>query len=172
MTAPTPAAAQLWARPAPVIAPRPVHRLADVIDLRGPDAVAAQPALALDFRGADDGFGPSPTSSSDLPCPRAWGQQVSQALVEVLGAHRPVTQLVRWTTTDVYARLARGAQAVPSRHPGRGRRPVVRRVRVDDCRDGVAEVAAVVVVGERVRALAFRMVGRDGRWVIDQLTVG
>lgn len=90
----------------------------------------------------------------------------------MLGAHRPVSQLVRWTTTDVYARLARGSQAVGNRHARRGRRPVVRSVHVTEDRDGLAEVAAVVVVGERVRALAFRMVGRDGRWVIDDLVVG
>lgn len=93
-------------------------------------------------------------------------------MVEVLAAHRPISQLVRWTTTEVYARLARGAQLAPTRHPGRSRRPVVRRVRVDEPRDGVAEVAAVVMIGDRARAIAFRMVGRDGRWVIDAMTVG
>ena len=128
--------------------------------------------LALDFHERDAFFGPQPTASADLPSARVWAQQVSQALVEVLGAHRPVSQLVRWTTTDVYARLARGSQAVGNRHARRGRRPVVRSVHVSGDRDGLAEVTAVVVVGERVRALAFRMVGRDGRWVIDELVVG
>lgn len=171
----TAAAARPIARPAPVIAPEPVERLADVVALRPGQGSAEGPrqqALALDFRTADDDFGPRATSSADLPCPRTWSYQVCQAMVEVLGSYRSASQLVRWTTTDVYTRLVRASSAAPRRHVGRGRRPVVRRIRVDDCRDGVAEVAAVVVMDERVRAIAFRMVGRDGRWVIDQLAVG
>lgn len=165
---------RLHLRPAPVIAPEPLDTVAGVVavPLTDEPGLDRQPELALDFHDRDAFFGPQPTASADLPSPRAWAQQVSQALVEVLGAHRPVSQLVRWTTTDVYARLARGSQAVGNRHARRGRRPVVRSVHVTEDRDGLAEVAAVVVVGERVRALAFRMVGRDGRWVIDDLVVG
>jgi len=161
-------------RPAPVIAPEPLDTAGGVVALPLDDEPDhdRQPVLALDFHERDAFFGPQPTASADLPSARVWAQQVSQALVEVLGAHRPVSQLVRWTTTDVYARLARGSQAVGNRHARRGRRPVVRSVHVSGDRDGLAEVTAVVVVGERVRALAFRMVGRDGRWVIDELVVG
>ena len=53
-----------------------------------------------------------------------------------------------------------------------GRRAVVRSVRVCEPADGVAEASAVVVDGGRVRAVAFRMVGLDGRWRVEALQVG
>ncbi|WP_409483555.1 Rv3235 family protein [Arsenicicoccus dermatophilus] len=165
------AAPRPYVRPAPRIVPEPVGHPSSPDDGHHGWTVG-QGTLDLDFRHRDAAFGPQPTASADLPPASAWAQQVSQAVVEVLAAHRPISQLVRWTTTEVYARLARGAQLAPTRHPGRGRRPVVRRVRVAEPRDGVAEVAAVVMIGDRARALAFRMVGRDGRWVIDAMTVG
>jgi hypothetical protein len=52
------------------------------------------------------------------------------------------------------------------------RRAVVRGVRVCEPADGVAETCAVVVDGARVRALAMRLVGVDGRWRIEALQVG
>ena len=52
------------------------------------------------------------------------------------------------------------------------RRAVVRSVRVCEPADGVAEACAVVLDGGRVRALAMRLVGMDGRWRIEALQVG
>jgi hypothetical protein len=49
---------------------------------------------------------------------------------------------------------------------------VVRGVRVCEPADGVAEASAVVVDGGRVRALAFRLVGLDGRWRVEALQIG
>ena len=51
-------------------------------------------------------------------------------------------------------------------------RAVVRSVRLCEPADGVAEASAVVVDGGRVRALAFRLVGLDGRWRVEALQVG
>ena len=80
--------------------------------------------------------------------------------------------MLRWTTPEVYAVIAR--RAAVSRHRGlpATRRATVRRVRVCEPADGVAEASAVVVDGSRVRALAMRLVGLDGRWVVEALQVG
>ncbi len=42
----------------------------------------------------------------------------------------------------------------------------------DQPTDGVAEVAAVFRTAERVRAMAFRIQGIDGRWRITHLQIG
>jgi len=56
--------------------------------------------------------------------------------------------------------------------PVAGRRPWARSVRsvhVSEPTDGVAEVTAVVDRGSRCAALALRMQGLDGRWLITAL---
>ena len=140
----------------------------------GPDAPCyVQEALAVDFELCSDQqlFGERPTRRSDLPDPRQWGGHLAQALVEVMAGVRPAPQVLRWTTTEVYAVVARRA-AVSTRRRGATRRTVVRSVRVCEPADGVAEVSAVVVDGGRVRALAMRLVGLDGRWRVEALQVG
>lgn len=120
----------------------------------------------------DHVFGPQATSTSELPDATDWAGHIGQALVEVLTGVRPAAQILRWTAPEVFEVVARrGAlaarQRVAAGGPARRRpahRPSVRRVRVGAPVDGVAEAAAVVVDGPRVRALAFRLVGQDGRW--------
>ena len=48
----------------------------------------------------------------------------------------------------------------------------MRRVRVCEPADGVAEAAVVVHHGDRVRAVALRLVGQDGKWRVSALQVG
>ena len=50
--------------------------------------------------------------------------------------------------------------------------PHVLTVRVCEPADGVAEVSVAFRRAERVRALAFRMEGVDGRWRITALQLG
>jgi hypothetical protein len=139
-----------------------------------------QDALAVDFTTLTDEqlFGAQATRRDDLPDPQEWGAHIAQALVEVMSGSRPAPQLLRWTVPEVYAVVARRA-VVSARRAGTlrrsrddVRRTVVRRVRVCEPADGVAEVSAVVVDGNRVRAVAFRMVGLDGRWRVEALQVG
>lgn len=112
------------------------------------------------------------TSRADLPDPDAWARRLSQILAEVLTGHRPHTQLVRWTTEQVYRHLRRSI-AVPSSSSSRRRtRPVVGTVRVCEPADGIAEVSAVLRTSGRTQALALRLEGMDGRWVITALQTG
>ncbi len=159
--------------PAPRTRP-PVIPEPDSWDLEpetGPHYV--QDALAVDFAPADPvGYGGRPTRRDDLPDPAAWAGHIAQGLVEVMAGARPAPQLLRWTTPEVYAVVARRGAVSARRQLPTTRRTVVRSVRVCEPGDGVAEVAAVVLDGGRVRALAFRLVGLDGRWRVEALQIG
>jgi hypothetical protein len=122
-------------------------------------------------------FGPQQTPRSLLPEPKPWAGRLVQAIVEVTAGVRPIGQLVRWTTTEVYdAVRSRGMAASRDAGPiGRTQRrlgAVVRSVHVNEPADGVAEVCAVVQQGARCRAIALRLEGIDGRWQCTALQVG
>jgi hypothetical protein len=119
-----------------------------------------------------DDFGPQPSASELLPPARSWAGRVVQAIVEVLAGVRPVGQLVRWTTADVYdeiANLVIPGPRLPDCGPPRG---VVRSVHVTEPADGVAEVCALVRRGARSTAVALRLEGMDGRWQCTALELG
>lgn len=137
-----------------------------------------QDALAVDFEAASDAqvFGPQRTASADLPDPREWAARLGQAIIEVMTGVRPAPQVVRWTTPEVYAVVARRG-ALVARRSAQGRttrrhRIQVVRVRVCEPADGVVEAAVVLRHGDRVRAVAMRMVGQDGKWRVSALQVG
>ena len=169
------------------VLPAPRHRPPVLTDTEwwpetdGDDPRYVQGALAVDFDSLTDEqlFGARPTRRDDLPDPREWAGHIAQALVEVMSGSRPAPQLLRWTVPEVYAVVARRAAVSARRAAGEGRRgtpaagrAVVRSVRLCEPADGVAEASAVVVDGGRVRALAFRLVGLDGRWRVEALQVG
>jgi hypothetical protein len=133
-----------------------------------------QDALAVDFASASDEqlFGPQATGRSGLPDPVHWAGHLAQAVVEVMSGLRQPPQILRWTTPEVYAVVARRGAVSARRGSTTARRAVVRSVRVCEPADGVAEACAVVLDGPRVRALAMRLVGVDGRWRIEALQVG
>lgn len=155
--------------PIPQTAP-PIIAVDEVTTARNP---YVQDALAVDFTPDDDRyFEHQRTRSLDLPDPHAFTRQLSQALVEVITGSRPAPQVVRWTTPEVYAVLARRSLVSARRNLPSARRAVVRRLRVQVPADGVVEACVVVVHHDRVRALAMRMTGLDGRWVVTDLTIG
>lgn len=138
-----------------------------------------QDSLALDYAGNpvevdedDRFFDPQRTRGQDLPDPYAFSARLAQALVEVMAGTRPAPQVVRWTSPEVYAVLARRSLVAARRGLRGGRPPVVRRVRVSEVADGVAEVCVVVVHPDRVRAMALRLAGVDHRWVVTDLVLG
>jgi hypothetical protein len=119
-----------------------------------------------------DEFGPRPTQRAALPAPRTWAGRVVQAIVEVLGGMRPATQLLRWTTEEVYEQIS--SRVLPARSgdvegPPRG---VVRSLHVSEPADGVAEVCALVRRGARSTAVALRLEGMDGRWQCTAIELG
>lgn len=171
----------LHVAPAPVRLPPPVS-LEDAVrrareGRRGAGERYVQDALAVDFASDEQVFGPQRTSRCALPDPTPWAARIVQGLLEVMTGSRPAAQVVRWTTPEVHAVVARrGALVARRAAEGRGRAPRHRirvlRVRVCEPADGVAEAGVVVRDGTRVRAVAVRLVGQDGRWRVSALQVG
>jgi Family of unknown function (DUF6459) len=100
-----------------------------------------------------------------------WAHRYAQAAVEIVGGDRPVSQLLRWSSRQVYEDLDRRAQLVAraGRHrPGQGRvqpvRPKVLGVHTCFVSREVVEVSAHVRYGERSRALAARFEVTGQRW--------
>lgn len=154
---------------------------AEGADWTHPEAQAAphgddyvQGTLAVDFRhGAYDSyFGPQATATHDLPEARPWADRMVRALLEICAGTRPVDQLSRWLAPEVRDRVARRSTLARRRGRCRSGPPVVRALLACHPADGVCEVAAVVHLDGRVRALALRMSGVDGRWVITALELG
>lgn len=169
---------KLIVRPIPDISPPFIDsRTAVILD----PSPFIQGTLAVDFGHYDraqdptdkDYFGPQRTLSRQLPEPEAWVTRMAQALVEVMSGARPAPQVIRWTSPEVYAAVARRNAASGRRAPvAVARRALVRRVRICEPVDGVVEACAVVVDNGRVRAIAMRLTGVDRRWVVSELQVG
>ena len=140
-----------------------------------------QGTLALDLgRGGDLTSSPAPTPLSLLPGGRAdldaFAQRFAAAVVEVVGGDRGPNQLLRWTSPEVYADLQRRSALMNRTVPGDRRvrrlRSQVRSVHVSCPTPGAVEVAIHVRRGERSRAIAARLVNRDGRWCCTALEFG
>lgn len=142
---------------------------------RAPDGTS-QLTLALPGvpRGAaePDRGDPEPTPSSELPCPDALARTLVQAAMDVVRGHRPASQVLRWTTPEVYSQLRQRARLEQARSRPGTRRPVVRSLRAHPAGPRGVEVSAVVLDGPRARAVAARLDGEDGRWRLTALVIG
>ena len=174
-------------------APVPLHPAADRRGepvtrlLVGPSPLAVQGTLALDLASlaSPSDHGPPRTPELDLSRRsrvegladaevRGWAARFAQAVTESVTGLRPTSQLVRWTTQEVFRDLDRRAQLV-RRAAGPARRPVrpqVRSVHVSRPTGQAAEVSVHVRHGHRSRALAFRLERREDRWVCSALEFG
>jgi hypothetical protein len=105
----------------------------------------------------------------DLPPAQPFARALVQRLLEVLAGVRPLAQLQRDTTLEVYDALER---ALTSRPRSDGPRPdgrAIRSVRIQHRPEGVAEVSATVRRGGRYAAVAFRLEGVNGCWRCTEL---
>lgn len=164
---PRPAHAELRVLPIPATEPAPSGYVIP------PPENYVQGVLAVDFRRTfeDSYFGPQATTAHDLPDPADWAGRLLRVLLEVGDGTRPAGQLSRWVTAEILDRFTR--RGVLARRRLQRQRPVrVRTLRVCQPADGVAEVAAVVDHGGRVRAVAARLCGVDGRWLMTALEMG
>lgn len=138
-----------------------------------------QGTLAVSFDTASDDtlFGPQRTARDDLPDPTWWAGRITHALIEVMTGLRPAPQVVRWTSPEVYAVVARRSALAARRAANPGARTTrhrlsVLRVRVCEPVNGVIEAAVVLQHGSRVRAVALRLEGQDGKWRVTALQIG
>jgi hypothetical protein len=150
----------------------------DVVPIRPAQAVpvsSVQGTLALDLEPRRDPPDLAQVVALEPAVDRsivAWAHRYAQAAVEIVGGDRPVTQLLRWSSREVYENLHRRALLVAraGRHtPGQGRvqpvRPRVLGVHPCFITPDVVEVSMHVRYGERSRALAGRFERACGpRW--------
>jgi hypothetical protein len=102
--------------------------------------------------------------------------RIGAAVVEIVGGDRPVSQVLRWTTPEVYQDLARRAHLVASavgRRPGAGGiqsvRPQLVAAHASFVSERCAEVSLHVRYGTRSRAVAARFELIRERWQISAL---
>ncbi len=152
----------------PLRADTPAHERPPV--LGSPEALARRrlPARAADAWG--DAVVPR---GEPLPDPTRLCCAVVQAAVEGLRGVRPLAQLTRWVTPEVYDRLALRARLVQEATVApSSARAGIRRVRVLRIGDSAAEATVVVDDGPRVRAVALRVEEHRGRWRTTALEIG
>lgn len=134
---------------------------------------AAQPAPPRD----DSGVRPP----ADLGDPTTLCCAVAHAAIESLRGIRPLTQLARSVSPEIFDALHARAQvrAAARRRSGalpagqeRQLRSRVRRARVVRIAPGVAEATVVVDDVDRVRAAAVRVEEHRGRWRVVVLEIG
>lgn len=133
-----------------------------------PGDPAAPPPDEPDPELDDASFHAVRTARRDLPSPAARAATLVRALREVIAGDRPLQQLMRWATPEVLTQVEE--LVCPS-----GPRPwatSLQRLLVSEPVDGVAEVCAIVRRGERSTAVAMRLEGLDGRWLLTALQVG
>ncbi len=116
---------------------------------------------------------PPPLHPAGLPDPATWGRRLLIGLIETAGGRRPLQQLAAMLSMSV----GRGLGGEFERAASTGRphwlhRATVRSVHGSEPSPGVAELAATVTVGPRVRALAMRLEERHGRWRCTRLQLG
>lgn len=109
---------------------------------------------------------------ADLPCPEQLARRLVQAAVDVVRGHRPASQVLRWTTPEVYSQLRQRARLEQAAGRTGGRRPVVRSLRISRSGERGVEVSAVVLDGNRARAVAARLDGEESRWRLTALVIG
>ena len=128
------------------------------------------PDLPLAVADDEEEPGPTRTATAALPPARPVARALVQGLLEVLAGVRPVTQLRRGTTPELFAQLELAVQARPRTtgvRPGTGD---VRSLHVQERADGVAEVCATVRRGQRMAAVVLRLEGLGGRWTCTELS--
>lgn len=117
----------------------------------------------------DEFFGPQPTKRVDLPDPEPLISNLTRCVIEILAGAREIEQIARWVTEDVYQHLLKRVMIADRGRRARGAtatRPAftLGNVHLSEPRDGVIESVAIVQTRARVRAVAIRLEGTDGRW--------
>ena len=112
-----------------------------------------------------------PTGRRELPPPAVFARRLVIGVIETATGRRPASQLRQHTSPTVHAGLARDAGRID--RLGTARRPAsLHSVHITEPADAVAEVTAVLRVGDRFRALALRLEGSEGRWRCVRLQIG
>ncbi|MDX6199127.1 MAG: hypothetical protein QOJ79_2278 [Actinomycetota bacterium] len=132
-------------------------------------SIGPRPLRVVPPLGDDDWSTPSRTPAADLPAAQPFAHALVQRLLEVLAGVRPLGQLQRDTSLEVYDALER---VLTTRPRAAGTRPdgrAVRSVHVQQRPEGIAEVSATVRRDGRYAAVALRLEGIQGAWRCTEL---
>lgn len=119
-------------------------------------------------------FGTTRTSTTDLPQPVEFAHTICQGIVDASCGRRQVGQIARYLSGSVAHQISRRAhlaRRLQQNIRAQNRPQLVRSIHVCEPTDGVAEVSATVAYHDRVRAVALRMEGLDGRWQVTALSI-
>jgi len=112
---------------------------------------------------------PDEETAARLPDARGWAAPLARAMFEALHGRRPIGQLTRWVDEAVLAAIgfhqrsqARARGLEPARPAPAAR---LHSLRIQRPNPLAAEVCAHLSLGPRSAALAFRLEGRNGRWL-------
>lgn len=107
-------------------------------------------------------FSRQPTRRESLPEPAPWIEKFAQGALEVMAGRRNGAQFARWTNRTVYFHLQHRNGLIEGA-------PRVHHVHICEPADGIAEATVTVRLGGRLRAVALRFEGLDGRWICTSL---
>lgn len=112
----------------------------------------------------DAEFTPQPTSAIELPKIEPLIQKFIYNAVEIWSGRRSPQQLQQLCHYTVFGELQRKAGSI--KELGR-----VRKTRITEPLDGVCEATVTIRFGDRLRVVAIRFEGLDGRWLCTCLTL-
>lgn len=103
-------------------------------------------------------FAPQPTSAKNLPALEPLIHQFTHNVIEIWAGKRSSNQLQQLCHYTVFAELQKMAGTL--KEIGR-----VRKTRITQPLDGICEATITVRFGDRLRVVAIRLEGLDGRWL-------
>jgi Family of unknown function (DUF6459) len=112
----------------------------------------------------DAEFAPKPTSASDLPDIRELIFQFIHSVVEIWAGRRTASQVQAMCHHLIFADLQRKAGQL--KLVGK-----IRKIKVTEPLDGISETTVTIRYGDRLRVVAIRFEGLDGRWLCTALTL-
>ena len=108
--------------------------------------------------------------ANGLPEPKAWTKQLVTGIAEVLIGERPIFQLMRWVSFDVYLEIDKNIKQRDNKSKQRIR-PLIRSVHIDQTSENVVEAIAVIQKGKRGRGMGIRLEAEEDRWRCTELLV-
>lgn len=122
-------------------------------------------------------FDSQPTPRAELPDPRETIERLALIGCEIIAGIRPVEQIGRWVTEDVYRVVAERSIAARRNRVARAETIksapliLVGLTVVSEPRDGAVEGVSLVRFGQRTRAVCVRLEGLDHRWRANALAL-
>jgi len=112
----------------------------------------------------DAEFAPKPTSACDLPDISQLTFQFIHSVVEIWAGRRTASQVQAMCHHLIFADLQRkaGQQKLVGK---------IRKIKVTEPLDGISETTVTIRYGDRLRVVAIRFEGLDGRWLCTALTL-